>query len=130
MSWAAASMFLSSVKTTVIWVRPRALVDVIESMPAIVENWRSSGVATAEAMVSGLAPGRLAATWMTGKSTLGRSLAGSWRYASMPKMRRPAMSSVVMTGRRMKRSVFIWALARGWWSLARGWWSLARGWWG
>ncbi len=40
-------------------------------MPAIVENCRSSGVATADAMVSGLAPGRLAATWMTGKSTLG-----------------------------------------------------------
>jgi hypothetical protein len=76
MSWAAASMFRSRVKTTVIWVRPRALVDVIESMPAMVENWRSRGVATAEAMVSGLAPGRLAATWTTGKSTFGRSLAG------------------------------------------------------
>jgi hypothetical protein len=104
-------------------------VDVIESMPAIVENWRSRTVATAEAMVSGLAPGKLAPTWMTGKSTLGRSLTGSCRYAMAPKIRRPAMRSVVMTGRRMKRSVFIWSLARGWWSLARGWWSLARGWW-
>ena len=63
----------------VIWVRPSALDDVIESMPAMVENCRSSGVATAEAMVSGLAPGRLAATWMVGKSTLGRSLTGSRR---------------------------------------------------
>src|SRR5438552_18078208 len=128
MSWAAASMLRSRAKTTVIWVSPRALVEVIESTPAIVENWRSSGVATAVAIVSGLAPGRLAATWITGKSTLGRSLAGSWRYASVPKMRRPAMSSVVMTGRRMKRSVVIWALAWGWWALARGWWALARGW--
>src|SRR5215467_5859926 len=79
MSWAAASMLRSSVNTTVIWVSPRALVDVIESMPAMVENCRSSGVATAEAMVSGLAPGRLALTWTVGKSTLGRSLTGSWR---------------------------------------------------
>ncbi len=60
----------------VIWVRPSALDDVIESMPAMVENCRSSGVATADAMVSGLAPGRLAVTWMVGKSTLGRSLTG------------------------------------------------------
>ena len=78
-SWAAASMLRSSVNWTVIWVRPSALVEVIESMPAMVENCRSSGVATAEAMVSGLAPGRLAVTWMVGKSTLGRSLTGSCR---------------------------------------------------
>ena len=31
------------------------------SSPAIVENWRSSGVATEEAIVSGDAPGRDAA---------------------------------------------------------------------
>ena len=34
--------------------------EIIESRPAMVVNCRSSGVATAEAMVSGLAPGRLA----------------------------------------------------------------------
>ena len=34
------------------------------SIPAIVENDRSSGVATAAAIVSGLAPGRLAVTWI------------------------------------------------------------------
>ena len=48
-------------------------------MPAIVENCCSSGVATAEAIVSGVAPGRLAQTMMVGKSTLGRSLTGSSR---------------------------------------------------
>ena len=58
---------------------PWALVEVIESMPAMVENCFSSGVATAEAIVSGLAPGRLAVTWMVGKSTLGSSLTGSSR---------------------------------------------------
>src|SRR4029450_8882699 len=71
MSWAAASMLRSSVNTTVIWVGPGALANVIESMPAMVENCRSSGVATAEAMVSGLAPGWLAATWGTVEATLG-----------------------------------------------------------
>ena len=42
----------------------------------MVENWRSRGVATAEAMVSGEAPGRVVVTRMVGKSTLGRSLTG------------------------------------------------------
>jgi hypothetical protein len=45
----------------------------------MVENCFSSGVATEEAMVSGLAPGSLADTWMVGKSTLGRSLTGRRR---------------------------------------------------
>ena len=58
---------------------PSALVDVIESMPAMVVNWRSRGVATADAIVSGVAPGSDAVTWMVGKSTLGRSLTGSSR---------------------------------------------------
>ena len=62
-----------------ICVRPSALDDVIESMPAIVVNCFSSGVATAEAIVSGLAPGSAAATWMVGKSMLGRSLTGRSR---------------------------------------------------
>ena len=56
---------------------PAMLVEVIESRPAIVENCFSSGVATDEAIVSGLAPGRLALTWIVGKSTFGRSLTGS-----------------------------------------------------
>ncbi len=53
--------------------------EVMLSMPAMVENCFSSGVATAEAIVSGLAPGRLADTEMVGKSTFGRSLTGSSR---------------------------------------------------
>src|SRR2546427_11741147 len=73
-SWAAASIERSSENWMVICVRPWALDDVIESMPAIVVNCFSSGVATAEAIVSGLAPGKAACTWIVGKSTLGRSL--------------------------------------------------------
>src|SRR5690242_16223672 len=65
-SWAAASMLRSSVNVMPIRVDPRLEVDVISSMPAMVENCFSSGVATEEAMVSGLAPGRLAVTVMDG----------------------------------------------------------------
>src|SRR3989304_4802004 len=86
-SWAAASMSRSSVNWSVICVRPRVFDEVIESMPAMVENCRSRGVATDEAMVSGLAPGRLAETWMVGKSALGRSLTGKAGEATTPNRR-------------------------------------------
>ena len=45
---------------------PWLLLETIESRPAMEVNCRSKGVATAEAMVSGLAPGRLAETVMVG----------------------------------------------------------------
>ena len=86
-------------------VEPSALVEVMESTPAIVENFFSSGSATDEATVSGLAPGRVAETVIVGKSTLGRSLTGSWKYASTPAPRIDAMMSAVAIGRRTKRSV-------------------------
>ena len=47
-------------------VLPSALEEVISVTPAMWLNWRSSGVATDEAMMSGLAPGRLADTEMVG----------------------------------------------------------------
>ena len=76
--------------------------EVMESRPGMVENWRSSGVATEAAMVSGLAPGRLAYTWSVGKSTFGRSLTGRARYPATPNRTIPSITSVVITGRRMK----------------------------
>ena len=75
------------------------------SMPAIVENCFSSGVATAAAIVSGLAPGRFALTEIVGKSTDGKSLTGSREYATTPKNRIPIMTSAVITGRRIKSAV-------------------------
>ena len=48
-------------------VELRRLLDVISVTPAIRPNWRSSGVATADAIVSGLAPGRFAETLTVGK---------------------------------------------------------------
>ena len=73
----------------------------MEVTPAIVANCFSSGSATADAIVSGLAPGRPALTWMVGKSTFGRSLTGNWRYAITPNTAMPSMISVVVTGRSM-----------------------------
>ncbi len=107
-SWAAASILRSRVNCKEICVAPCTLVEDIDSMPAMVENCFSSGVATALAMVSGLAPGRAAETMIMGKSTLGRSLTGSFRKAMAPKTSSASISSVVITGRRMDNSeIFI-----------------------
>src|SRR5579863_7032800 len=103
-SSAAASILRSRVNCSVIWLWPMPLTEVIESSAGIVENCFSSGAATAEAIVSGDAPGNSAVTWIVGKSTLGRSDTGSNRYAAMPNTRIPIMTRVVMTGRRTKIS--------------------------
>src|SRR5215472_15606687 len=58
----AASILRSSENCNVMLVEPSVLVDVIWSTPAIVVNCFSRGVATAEAIVSGLAPGSDALT--------------------------------------------------------------------
>ncbi len=70
-------MSRSRLNWMVMLVFPRALELLIVSMPAMLENCFSSGVATEEAMVSGLAPGSVAETDRVGKSTFGRSLTGS-----------------------------------------------------
>ena len=57
-------------------VIPRVLDEVISVTAAMRPNCRSSGVATDEAMVSGLAPGSAALTEMVGKSTCGRGDTG------------------------------------------------------
>ena len=80
-------------------VEPSWLDDVIWLMPAMRPNWRSSGVATADAMVSGLAPGSDAPTEITGKSICGSGDTGSCVYASPPASSRANVSSVVATGR-------------------------------
>src|SRR5215470_3034828 len=68
-SRAAASMFRSRSNCIVIWVFPVLLCDVISVIPAILPKLRSSGVVTADAIVSGLAPGRFALTFSVGYST-------------------------------------------------------------
>src|SRR5579862_814954 len=96
----------------VMLVAPITLLEVMESMPAMVANCRSSGVATEAAMFSGLAPGSDACTWSVGKSTLGRSLTGSERYPATPNSTIPIITSAVVTGRLMKISVMF--IGRRW----------------
>jgi hypothetical protein len=78
---------------------PSVLVEVISVTPAIRPNWRSSGVATADAIVSGLAPGRVAATEMVGNSTCGSGETGRKKYANPPASAIAIVNSVVPTGR-------------------------------
>src|SRR5882672_2227641 len=86
---------------SVMFVEPRPLEEVICVTPAMRPNWRSSGVATAEAIVSGLAPGRFAPTPIVGKSTCGRGATGKKRNATIPERRIATVISDVATGRRM-----------------------------
>ena len=65
-SCAAASMLRLSANCRVTDVLPWPLDEVIASTPGMVENCFSSGVATEDAIVSGLAPGRLALTETVG----------------------------------------------------------------
>ena len=53
-------------------VRPSDEVELIALMPEIVESWRSIGAATEDAMVSALAPGKVAVIEIVGKSTAGK----------------------------------------------------------
>jgi hypothetical protein len=59
-------------------------------------------VATAEAMVSGLAPGKPAPTEIVGKSTCGSGATGKNRKATKPESKMAKVISEVATGRRMK----------------------------
>jgi hypothetical protein len=53
-------------------------------------------------MVSGLAPGRLAETWMTGNSTCGRGATGSLVKARTPDIKSASVNRDVPMGRLMK----------------------------
>src|ERR1700722_14771583 len=83
---------------------PKLLVEVISVTPAMWPNWRSRGVATDEAMISALAPGKLAPTEMVGKSTCGSGETGRTSKAIAPAMAMAIVSNVVATGRWMKGS--------------------------
>src|ERR1035437_10098315 len=83
-------------------VLPSVLAEVISVTPAIWPNCRSRGVATDDAIMAALAPGKLALTEIVGKSTSGRGDTGSTSYATAPARAIATVSSVVATGRRMK----------------------------
>src|SRR3984957_5043552 len=77
---------------------PSELAEVISLTPAIWPNCRSSGVATEDAMISALAPGRLELTEIVGKSTCGRGETGNTWKAMAPAMATATVRSVVATG--------------------------------
>src|ERR1700719_4034174 len=83
-SRAAASMSRSRSNCSVRLADPSELDELISVTAAIRPNCRSSGVATDEAMVCGLAPGRPAFTEMVGNSTCGSGDTGSSWYAAAP----------------------------------------------
>src|ERR1035441_3875733 len=95
------SRFKSNCKITL--VLPRVLAEVISVTEAMRPNWRSSGVATDEAIISGLAPGKAAETEMVGKSTWGSGETGSSRNATAPASEMAIIRSVVAFGRQMDR---------------------------
>ena len=101
-SSAAPSRLRDSSNCSTTDVLPSELVEVISVTPGIRENWRSSGVATVEAIVSGLAPGSDAPTDSVGKSISGTAETGKYIYATIPIIRIAAASSEVATGRVMK----------------------------
>jgi hypothetical protein len=65
------------------------------------ENCRSNGVATLDAIVSGLAPGRAALTWIVGKSTWGSADTGKLKKQIVPTINNAPAINDVATGRRM-----------------------------
>lgn len=97
-SRAAPLMFLSKSNCNVILVLPNELEEVISFTPAILPSDRSSGVATPIAIVSGLAPGRLASTAITGKSTCGKADTGNKLNATIPTSVIASVSKLVATG--------------------------------
>src|SRR5579872_7174123 len=92
-------MLRSSSNCSVTLVDPSELDEVISVTPAMRPNCRSSGVATEDAIVSGLAPGSEAFTEMVGKSTCGSGETGRIRNATTPASAIATVSSVVATGR-------------------------------
>src|ERR1700735_787169 len=95
----------------VMLVDPNALVEVICDSPEICANCVSSGVATEEAMVSGLAPGKDAETEMVGKSTCGSGATGNSGKTTRPTRKIPPISSEVAIGLRTNGSEMLMRLS-------------------
>ena len=95
-------MFRSTSKMQMMELEPVELSEVSSFIPAIWPRCRSSGAAIELAMVSGLAPGRLAKTTTAGRSTLGKEATGRKKYATAPAIISPIASRKVPVGRRMK----------------------------
>ena len=100
-SRAAASIFRLRSNCNAIPVLPSWLEDVIWLIAAMRANCRSNGVATADAMVCGSAPGSDAPTLITGKSICGNEATGRKLNARVPESSNAAANRDVPMGRRM-----------------------------
>ncbi|MCY1443733.1 hypothetical protein D9M71_601610 [compost metagenome] len=100
-SRAAASMSRPWSKPRITRVEPWLELLVRVLTPEIAPMERSSGVATDEAMTSGLAPGRLAWTTITGNSICGSGATGNRPKLTPPSSMIARLSSIVATGRAM-----------------------------
>src|SRR6266481_8986617 len=98
-SRAAASIGRLRSNWATIVVRPRRLVLVSSVTLAICPMRRSSGAATAVAIVWGSAPGRAAVTMIVGYSTRGRDATARKRNASAPLRNSASISRLTPTGR-------------------------------
>src|SRR5690625_4752722 len=94
------SRFKSNIKE--MRVEPSELREVICASPEIAPRDCSNGVATLEAIVSGLAPGRLAVTVIMGKSICGKGATGKKRKANTPTAIMARQIRVLATGRKIK----------------------------
>src|SRR6195952_1559991 len=103
-SSAAASMLRLRSNWMVMTLEPCEELDDIDEMPAMVESCRSMIPATEAAMVSALAPGKVAVTAMVGKSTFGSAETGNSRKPNTPNAMIDAVMSVVITGLRIQSS--------------------------
>ena len=84
-------------------VAPSALSEVSWLTPGSART-AAQRAATDDAMVSALAPWKLAVTWMVGKSTCGNGATGRNGKETRPTKASAVISSVVATGRRMNGS--------------------------
>ena len=78
-SSAAASILRLRLNCSVMLVRPSMLLEEIAVRPLTWARLLSRGLATALAMVSASAPGRLVETLMVGNSMSGSAETGSWK---------------------------------------------------
>ncbi|MNH23928.1 hypothetical protein D3C78_1065320 [compost metagenome] len=100
-SRAAASMSRPWSKPRMTRVEPWLELLVRVVTPAIAPMERSSGVATVAAITSGLAPGKLACTTITGNSICGSGATGNRPKLTPPSNMIARLSSMVATGRRI-----------------------------
>src|SRR5579884_2179472 len=103
-SWAATSPFFSNKNWTITVLTPSRVVERSSSMPETELTASSIGLVTVVSSSSALAPGRLAVTDTTGKSTLGNRSTPSLKYDTNPSTTGADTSTQVKIGRRMQTS--------------------------